>query len=452
MNNAERERLYETAKKQQRILNVMQERLKKTGAESNRKITNKVKARLNETRTKTMKAFRNAGLPAPRNIGYNRVTGFGAAETAEGEALVNILPILAEQGFGRAVQQARFVSPETFSADVDVPGSHTWVLKHTPATSEAAAARAMRRGPDGSTQLIRAVRAGDEAEVSRLIQLGAPLNSANIHGSTALLTAAIYRPTQYKLFELLLDAGANPNLTDAADATPLMVVASKNEPTTNVCRLLLDAGVDVNQADHYGSTPLIFACMWGDVDRCKLFVERGANVNAVNDIGRTPLIVASNTNLSDDKVCRLLVDAGADVNAVDDNGRTPLMESSKIGSVNICRFLLDAGADINKANRIGSTALMYAANGNCISVCKFLLERGADINQADKIGRTAIDYANAAAGWANDHRIVELFETWTREHCSGSECAVIGGTRKRRQRKVKKTRRRTVASSRVKRQ
>jgi ankyrin repeat protein len=443
MNNAERERLYETAKKQQRILNVMQERLKKTGAESNRKITNKVKARLNETWKKMTTAFQGAGLPPPR------------AATKEGELLIDILPILAEQGFGRAVQQARFVSPETSTIDKTLPGSHAWVINHSPATSEAAAARAMRRGPDGSTQLIRAVRAGDEAEVSRLIQLGAPLNSANIHGSTALLTAAIYRPTQYKLFELLLDAGANPNLTDAAGATPLIVVASKNEPTTNVCRLLLDAGADVNQADHYGSTPLIVACMWGDVDRCKLLVERGANVNAVNDIGRTPLILAMTL---DDKVCRLLVDAGADVNAVDQYGRTPLMESSIIDSVNICRFLLAAGADINQADHYGMTALMYAADGNCISVCKFLLERGADITKADDRGQTAIDYANAAAGWAapagwaNDRRIVELFETWTREHCSGSKCAVMGGTRKRRQRKVKKTRRRTLASSRVKRQ
>lgn len=492
MNNAERESLYETTKKQQRILNVMQERLEKTGAESNKRIANKVKARLNKTRTNTMKAFRNAGLPAPRNIGYNRVTGFGAAEKAEGEALIDIAPILAEQGFGHAVQQARFASPELLSGNVNPngslkEGSHAWVLKHTPATSEAAAARAMRRGPDGSTQLIRAVRAGDEAEVSRLIQLGAPLNSANIHGITALLTAAIYHPTNDRLFALLLAAGADPNKADQVGATPLLVVAGKLENTSNVCRLLLENKADPNQEDEYGSTPLIMSFIFSDdVDRSRLLLEKGADVNKVDKNGRTALIEACRRRK--ENACRLLLENGANVNQADENGRTALIEACERGQLSICRLLVDKGADINHSDNQGRTALIYAADSftdkfmDHISICKLLLENGADINQSDENGRTALIIAcergnedlcrfllDAGADInkadkngrtaliiakrsRNNDEIVEFFETWIKEHPSGSDSAVMGGTRKRRHRKVKKTKRRTLASSRVKRQ
>ena len=382
MNNAERERLYERAKKQQRILNIMKKRLEKTGAESNKRITNRVKARLNKTRTNTMKAFRNAGLPAPRNIGYNRVTGFGAAETEEGELLMDVLPTLAKEGFGHAVQQARYVSPESRYGNVNPngslrEGSHASVLEHTPATSEAAAARAMRRGPDGSTQLIRAVRAGDEAEVSRLIQLGAPIDSANIHGSTALLTAAINHPTNDRLFALLLAAGADPNKADQDGATPLLVVAGKLENTSNVCRLLLENKADPNQEDEYGSTPLIMSFIFSDdVDRSRLLLEKGADVNKVDKNGRTALIEACRRRWTKENIFRLLLEKGANVNQADENGRTALIEAIGSDNINVCRLLLENGADVNQADNYGETALGFAIGSNRVEIIRLLREWG----------------------------------------------------------------------------
>ena len=275
----ELEEMHKKAISNHKKVELLKEQLEKTGAESNRQRHANASARLNETWKKMTTAFQGAGLPPPR------------AATKEGELLIDILPILALHGFSNAVLPASLASPETSTIDKTLPGSHAWVINHSPAARRAAAARTMRRSLDRSTQLIRAVRAGNEAEVSRLIQWGAPLNSADSDGYTALLTAC--ELGYMSIFKLLLQAGADVNKATYggnARKTALMIAAENGN--LSMCKLLLKKGALINKVNIYGGTALMAATQNRNLSICKLLLENGADINQADQWGMNALGLA----------------------------------------------------------------------------------------------------------------------------------------------------------------
>ena len=91
----------------------------------------------------------------------------------------------------------------------------------------------------GSADLLTAVRNGDQAQVRKLIEAGADVNTVDKDGTTPLMHAVL--ESDVRMMKLLIDKGANVNMKNAQDSTALMYAA------TNLAkaRLLLDAGAEV---------------------------------------------------------------------------------------------------------------------------------------------------------------------------------------------------------------
>ena len=405
----ELEEMHKKAISNHKKVELLKEQLEKTGAESNRQRHAKASARLNKTWKKMTTAFQDAGLPPPR------------AATKEGELLIDILHILAKEGFSNAVLPASLASPETSTIDKTLPGSHAWFINHSPAAREAAAARTMRRGPSGSTQLIRAVIRNNLARVSQLIQWGADVNNANYKGDTALMVAC--DKGYENICRLLIDVGADVNKVSHKGYTALILAVERGNE--NICRLLLEKGA---------------ACSKGYENICRFLLEKGADVNKVDKNGRTALIEAiDNDNIN---VCRLLLEKGADVNQADYYGRTALIEACRRRwtKENICRLLLEKGANVNQADENGRTALIEAIGSDNINVCRLLLENGADVNQADNYGETALGFAIGS----NRVEIIRLLREWggiTHPTVTCIGCSVMGGKRKGSKMNTKRKRR-----------
>jgi ankyrin repeat protein len=134
------------------------------------------------------------------------------------------------------------------------------------------------------TPLHHAVKDGDTALVSRLLQEGADVNARDKNGVTPLLVAAYEHRVGIdftEVMKLLLKAGADVNARQTSqmldDYTPLHLVANL-DVGIGPAELLLAHGADINAVTRYNETPLDRA--YGEMTSCtamrKWLKEHGA--------------------------------------------------------------------------------------------------------------------------------------------------------------------------------
>ena len=233
--------------------------------------------------------------------------------------------------------------------------------------------------------LICAAQGGHEAVTKLLLDHGANVAAADIHGATALIYAAF--DGSEAVAKLLLDHGANVAAAANDGSTALTATALVGHEA--VAKLLLDNGANVASADNNDEkTALICAAAGGHEAVTKLLLDNGSNVATAANNGRTALYFAA--FCGHEAVTKLLLDHGADVASADNDGVTALMLSAQGGHEAVTKLLLDNGSNVAAASKDGSTALMLALAGGHEAVAKLLLENGANVAAADMNGATAL--------------------------------------------------------------
>lgn len=165
---------------------------------------------------------------------------------------------------------------------------------------------------------------------------------------TTLLSYALFR-RQYKIIQLLLEAGADPELDSIYFSDPPLIRAIgiqirteiENKPL-KICQMLIDAGANVNQRNSTGETPLWWASGYDNVEILKLLLDKGANVNAINSYVVTPLMRAAEYEMYDN--VQILLSHGACVTLKDEQGQTALDYAQKTGNKEIIELLQNAEA------------------------------------------------------------------------------------------------------------
>lgn len=150
---------------------------------------------------------------------------------------------------------------------------------------------------------------GDPAALARVLEQGADVNTAGMHGEMPLHAAAKAGDTA--CMELLLEHGASPTARDASGRMPLAFAAGSGN--VEAARLLLEHGAEVDAADWRGRTALYFAASEGKVDMIEFLLEQGADVSTRDSDLWTPLHAA--VLFGRNEAARCLLEHGADANA-----------------------------------------------------------------------------------------------------------------------------------------
>jgi len=176
--------------------------------------------------------------------------------------------------------------------------------------------------------LDRAARAGDVAEVKRLLDQGADPNEVNKWGTTALTGACTLgadSPAHTEIVRYLISHGAHVNKR-VADGTTALNEASYWRHREIVVALL-NAKAAVNQAKDNGYTPLIAAASQGHTSIVRLLIAAGADLNRQTRAGLTALHMASSNGHAD--VVKLLIAAGAQTDLMTEARRSEMSGQHK---------------------------------------------------------------------------------------------------------------------------
>jgi hypothetical protein len=264
----------------------------------------------------------------------------------------------------------------------------------------------------------------DMPVVRKMVDLGGDLNAVDSNGQSAF-TIAMSQRNLVRIREYMR-LGASPkqksfNLVGAY--SPLIMALQAQD--LKLFEFLLERGADVNQKDKIGNTPLLEAMSGGHEKLVLRLLELGADVHAKTQFGYNVFsFIRHNTSLelvkrfldlkvdTDSKsyqgnvlnmvlqfrrhdLSTLLIDHGAPFNTADMQGNLPQHLAYQCGYFDLVKKLLDKGADVN-AGRIydGQTLLFQAVYMNKIEDVKYLLGRGANLQQ---LGANNVNLLHVAA-------------------------------------------------------
>jgi len=186
--------------------------------------------------------------------------------------------------------------------------------------------------------LFAAAKSNDVHAAKTLIAEGAPIDSKDGSGRTALLVATYHNAID--VARLLIDAGANVNSKDSLQDSPYLYAGAEGK--LKILKMTVDAGAELSATNRYGGTALIPAAHHGHVEVVRYLLTTKTNIDHVNNLGWTALleaVILGDGSPTYQKIVQLLVNAGADRSIADNDGITPLDHAKASGQNEVVRIL-----------------------------------------------------------------------------------------------------------------
>ncbi len=235
--------------------------------------------------------------------------------------------------------------------------------------------------------LMEAMKIEDLDSIAYYLREGA--NPNLLIGHSPLIVIAS-RNNNYRLIEILVEAGADVNSKTGRGNTALIAAASNEN--LKLIKYLIEERADVDAKTEEGNTALMYTTFYDNVEIANCLLEAGANPDVSREDGCSPLERAARNNYHG--VLMSLLEAGADVNVKLTGGKTIFLLSVYKAEREVIEAFLNAGADVNARDDFGNTPLISAVSAGCLDKVQALLEAGAIVDvKPSKSGRTPLNVA-----------------------------------------------------------
>ena len=125
------------------------------------------------------------------------------------------------------------------------------------------------------------------------VRLRIDADAAALQAKDALEKSPLHKAITFdraRIFDYLLEQGADVNAADVTGMRPLHVAAALNR--AEYARKLIEAGAEIDPRDAFGDTPLHTAAMFGANAVIETLIRAGADVFATNHEDLTPADLA----------------------------------------------------------------------------------------------------------------------------------------------------------------
>ena len=279
----------------------------------------------------------------------------------------------------------------------------------------------MPRTMDWTHLLWKYAPRGDLAAVQSLFKSAkAAPDDTNFQGGTALLLASAYP----KLYQFLIQAGADLNVSDMHGRKPVNLIGERllsgripdgdvesteallaetdfmesrqfSTVHKSVLRLseriladeLQETTSSLNAADSEGRTPLIWATMRDDLTTMSILLGFGADPNVRDYAGNASLHYVRSTD-----ACNALIKAGGNVHTRNRTRRRTCVHHACKNTDNpeLIQLLHENGADIDVRDVDAETPLFHAVSYNFTSTAKELINLGTDVNAVNVSSKDSV--------------------------------------------------------------
>ena len=232
-----------------------------------------------------------------------------------------------------------------------------------------------------ATPLMRACESGRDLIVERLLLAGADTGRVNRRGYNVLHVMATQYNDRLGIVERLLRAGAPVDSEEPHGYTALMLTAAHGRQA--LVEKLLGAGAAVNHVNKQGSSILAVALANGQDAVAATLLAAGAAVQVVDNSGRSPLMIAA-ARCSPATVGAILGALQAQREALaarDAKGWTAFMHAAARGRIEVMATLLRAAGTLELVE--GRQALSLAAEDHHFDAMDWLLSLGIIASSVD---------------------------------------------------------------------
>jgi ankyrin repeat protein len=192
-------------------------------------------------------------------------------------------------------------------------------------------------------ELMEAVRQGDAARVTELLDREPSLLRASANGVSAILMAMYCGHAP--IARLFIDRGAALTFHEAC--------AVGDQEAAE--RLLAIDGSLIDRLGDDGFPPLGLAIFFRHPDLARRLIEAGANVSTVAANAQRVAPIHAAAAVSDYATMALLLARGADPNARQQLDYTPIFASASRGDLAVGRLLVEHGADVTASSTDGKS-------------------------------------------------------------------------------------------------
>jgi uncharacterized protein len=212
-----------------------------------------------------------------------------------------------------------------------------------------------------TAELFEAIRAGNSAAVTALLEADASLASAKNDSGVSAVLMSVYTGRR-EIRDLLLSRGAALQLHDAVAVGNLDRVKQFVEKDSSVARSVSPDGFPV----------VALAAVFGHLEVVRYLGAQGADINASSTNGSGYNALTGAVASGHTEIVKWLLETGADANYRYGPGYSPLLTAAANGHLEIVKLLLAHGADTRAVSSDGKSALAFATERNHPAVARYL--------------------------------------------------------------------------------